>query len=422
MVLLCAAVSFTAATNAQAQTGLALAEPAAVGLSDERLDRISGPISEYVDEDRLPGAVFAVARRGSLARIETIGDYQQDSIFRIYSMTKAINVVSVLMLYEEGKFLLTDPVSIYLPEFADMEVYVGEDDEGRVETRPAKRPITIEDLLTHTAGLSYDDDTVGGVPNIYAQSDLWSADTLAEFSGRVAALPLAFEPGSQWPYSVSNDILGRLVEVVSGQPYDEFLESRILGPLGMTDTAFHVPDDKLDRFTPLYQRDGDGMRLVESPEDSNYRNPDSVPFGGSGLVSTAANYLRFLQMLLNGGELGGVRLLGSKTVDLMMLDHLGEDFERPRLNEAWVSRTENRSGNMHLGFGFGYSGYVITDVAENAVPGSVGTYAWGGAASTYFFVDPEEELIGLFLTQLLPSSSYPIRAQFRGLVYQAIID
>lgn len=404
-------------------SGQALVDPIEVGLSAERLDRIDRLVQSYVDDGRLPGAVFAVARHGRLARIGDVGALRPDTLFRIYSMTKPVTVVAVLMLYEEGKFLLSDPVARYLPEFTDMHVYVGEyDEEGRAGTRPAERPITIEDLLTHTAGLSYDNDTVAGVPKLYAEADLWSVDSLAKFTATVAALPLAFEPGSRWQYSVANDVLGRLVEVVAGQPFDEFLETRILGPLKMNDTAFYVPDAKLDRFAALYRRDGIGMRLDETPTESEYRNPERVPFGGSGLVSTAADYVRFAQMLLNGGELDGVRILGRKTIELMMMDHLGPDFERPRLNESWVGRTENRSGDMRLGLGFGYGGYVITDVAQNAVPGSVGTYAWGGNASTYFFIDPHEELIGLFLTQLTPSDSYPLRAQFRGLVYQAIVD
>ena len=403
--------------------GEALNDPVEVGFTTDRLDRIDGLVQHYVDDGRLPGAVYAVVRHGRLARIAHGGSVQPDTLFRIYSMTKPLTVVGVLMLYEEGKFLLTDPVALYLPEFTDMQVYVGEDnEEGRVETRPAERPITIEDLLTHTAGLSYDDDTVAGVPKLYAQADLWSVDSLSNFTEKVAALPLAFEPGSHWHYSVANDVLGRLIEVVAAQPFDVFLEARILGPLKMKDTAFYVPDTKLDRFASLYRRDGAGMRLVETPEDSDYRNAEPVPFGGSGLVSTAADYLRFAQMLLNGGELDDVRLLGRKTVELMMADHLGPDIKRPRLNESWLGQTENRSGDMNLGLGHGYGGYVITDVAENDVPGSVGTYAWGGGASTYFFIDPQEELIGLFLTQLTPSSSYPLRAQFRGLVYQAIID
>ncbi len=401
----------------------ALIEPIEVGLSADRLDRIDGLIQGYVDDGRLPGAVYAVARHGRLARLNDVGSLRSDSLFRIYSMTKPVTAVAVLMLYEEGKFLLSDPVALYLPEFTDMHVYVGENDvEGRAATRPAERPITIEHLLTHTAGLSYDDDTAAGVPGLYAEADLWSVNSLAEFTATVAALPLAFEPGSRWQYSVANDVLGRLVEVVADQGFDEFLEARIFVPLMMNDTAFYVADAKIDRFAPLYRRDGNGMRLHETATESEYRNPERVPFGGSGLVSTAADYLRFAQMLLNGGELDGVRILGRKTVELMMMDHLGPDLESPRLNESWLGRTENRSGDMRLGFGFGYGGYVISDVAQNAVPGSVGTYAWGGAASTYFFIDPHEEMIGLFLTQLTPSDSYPLRAQFRGLVYQAIVD
>ena len=403
--------------------GQTVVDPHAVGLSADRLDRIEELAQSYVDDERLPGAVFAVARHGRLARVGSVGSLQSDTLFRIFSMTKPVTVVAALILYEEGRFLLTDPVARYLPEFTDMQVYVGDDSqEGRPGTRPAQRQITIEDLLTHTAGLTYDDDTAAGVPKLYAEADLWSAGSLAEFTATVAALPLVFEPGSRWHYSVANDVLGRLVEVVADQPFDEFLEARILGPLTMNDTAFYVPDAKLDRFTTLYRRDGKGMRLAETATESEYRNPEPVPFGGGGLVSTAADYLRFAQMLLNGGELDGIRILGRKTVELMMMDHLGPDFERPQLNDSWVGLTENRSGDMHLGFGYGFGGYVITDVAQNDVPGTVGTYAWGGAASTYFFIDPHEELIGLFLTQLMPSDSYPLRAQFRGLVYQAIVD
>ena len=421
LLLLCCAMWILPAFAQSA--GQALVDPIEVGLSGERLERIDGLVQGYVDDGLLPGAIFAVARKGRMARIGAIGSLRSDTIVRIYSMTKPVTVVAVLMLYEEGKFLLSDPVSRYLPEFTAMQVYVGEtDDKGRPVTRPATRPITIEDLLTHTAGLSYDDDTADGVPKLYAEADLWSVDSLAEFTAKVAVLPLAYEPGTRWHYSVANDVLGRLVEVVAGQPFDEFLEARILGPLKMNDTAFYVPEAKLDRFASLYRREGNGMRVEENPKESEYRNPEPVPFGGSGLVSTAADYMRFAQMLLNGGELDGVRLLGRKTVELMMMDHLGPGFESPRLNDSWVGRTENRSGDMHLGFGYGFGGYVITNVAQNDVPGSVGTYAWGGGASTYFFIDPQEELIALFLTQLQPSDSYPLRAQFRGLVYQAIVD
>ena len=408
-----------------AATTVALAEdsflrpvdPETAGLSQARLERIDTVVRAYVERKLIPGAVYAVARYGQLAHINSIGPMQADTIFRFFSMTKPITTVAVLMLYEEGKFLLTDPVSRYLPEFAEMKVY---DDADSI--RAASRPITIEDLLTHTAGLTYGDDSVDGVPKLYAEADIWSAKSLVDFSEKVASLPLVSDPGSRWHYSVAMDILGRLVEVVAEQPFDEYLAQRIFEPLQMPDTAFFILDSKLNRFTPLYRRDGDGMTLAESVDESAYRNTDGVPYGGDGLVSTMNDYLRFTQMLLNGGQLDGARILGRKTVDLMMLDHLGPDIVRPRLNDSWLGKTENRSGDMHLGLGHGFGGYVITDVAENDVPGSVGTYSWGGAASTYFFIDRQEQLIGIFLTQLTPSDSYPLRAQFRGLVYQSIVD
>ena len=396
--------------------------PASTGLSAARLSHIKTLASSYVDQGRIPGVVYAVARHGQLASLDSVGAMQTDSIFRIYSMTKPITTVAVLMLYEEGRFLLSDPVSRYLPEFEHMQIYTGEDQNGNAETVPAEKQVTIEDLLTHTAGLTYGDKPEGGVWALYADAKLWSSASLDEFSNRVAELPLVFEPGSAWHYSVSFDVLGRLVEVVADQPFDQFLKTRIFDPLQMNDTSFSLPDSKLGRFIPVYYRDGEGMRLSEAVEDSGLRQAGAVPFGGGGLLSTATDYLRFCQMLVNGGVLADARILGRKTVELMLLDHLGHGDSRLKINDPWVGRTENRSGEMQLGLGFGYGGYVITDVAENDVPGSTGTYAWGGAASTYFFIDPKEELIGVFLTQLMPSDSYPLRAQFRGLVYQAIVD
>lgn len=387
------------------------------GISDHRLDRITSFAQKYIDENRLPSVVYAVQRRGQLVRLEAVGDIEADDIFRIYSMTKPITVVAILMLYEQGRFLLSDPVSRYLPEFESMNVYLG---PGK--TRPAETAITIEHLLTHTAGLTYNDRTAGGVPLIYAEAKIWSADSLASFSRDVAKLPLVSEPGERWHYSVANDVLGRLVEVVSGQPFDQFMSEQILQPLQMTDTSFVLPDSKSQRLAPIYQRAGETMELINSGEDGGYGDPDLVPYGGSGLLSTAKDYLRFMQMLLNGGELDRVRILAGKTVDLMMMDHLGDDFGDPPLGDLWISKTENRNNDLNLGFGYGYGGYVIRDVAKNAVPGSVGTYSWGGGASTYFFIDPKEQLIAVFLTQLTPSDSYPLRAQFRGLVYQAIVD
>lgn len=401
----------------------ALPQPGEVqGISVERLGRIDALATSYIDEGRIAGAVYAVARRGETVHMASVGAMQNDDIFRIFSMTKPVTTVAVLMLYEQGKFLLTDPVARYLPEYANPSVYAGKDRKGRMRTEPAAKAITIEDLLTHTAGLTYDDDTAEGVPLLYAHADIWSATSLADFSQKVAALPLVFEPGSRWHYSVANDVLGRLVEVVAGVPFDKFVVNNILTPLQMHDTGFIVPADKAQRFTDLYRRQGETMELSEAAKESRYLDPQKIAYGGGGLVSTAADYLRFTNMLLARGALNGQRILGSKTVDLMLMNHLGSDFPPPKLGDAWISNTENRTGDMQLGLGYGYGGYVITDVASNDVPGSVGTYSWGGAASTYFFIDPEEQLAGIFLTQLTPSDSYPLRAQFRGLVYQAIVD
>lgn len=393
-----------------------------VSMSAERLQHIDTFAQGYVDADRIAGATIAVARSGKVIKTDSVGDVTNDSIYRIYSMTKPITATAVLMLYEEGHFLLTDPVSRYLPEFADMRVLTGVDDHGNPQTTSAATPITIQHLLTHTAGLTYDDETAEGAPQIYHEANIWSATTLADFSRKVASLPLAYEPGANWHYSVAQDVLGRLVEVVAERPFDEFLASRIFEPLGMVDTGFTVPDGKIDRFLPLYRKNGDGMIVAESVETNRFRNPDKVPYGGGGLVSTAADYLRFTQMLANNGELDGQRLMSRKSVDLMMMNHLDGDLESMHFSDDWLSKTENRTGDMHLGIGYGFGGYVITDIATNGVLGSPGTYGWGGSGSTYFFVDREEQLVGLFLTQLTPSTSYPLRAQFRGLVYQAIAD
>jgi CubicO group peptidase (beta-lactamase class C family) len=397
-------------------------EETVAGLSLQRLQRIDALAQAYTDEGRLPGATIAVARHGKLVKLDSIGAVHNDSLYRIYSMTKPITAVAVLMLFEEGRFLLSDPVARYLPEFGDMRVLTGRGQDGEPLTRPAKGPVTIRQLLTHTAGLTYDDDSVGGLPLLYHEADIWSAGSLAAYSRGVAALPLAFDPGSRWHYSVAQDVLGRLVEVVSGQPFDRFLQERLLQPLGMVDTGFYVPNGSIERFLPLYRRDGEGMVLADAPLESDYRNAARVPYGGGGLVSTAADYLRFAQMLVNGGELEGTRLLSRKTVDLMMMNHLDGSIGSLHVDDGWLSETENRTGDMHLGLGHGLGGYVFIDIAANAVPGSAGTYGWGGNGSTYFFVDREEALVGLFLTQLAPSNSYPLRAQFRALVYQSIVD
>jgi CubicO group peptidase (beta-lactamase class C family) len=399
------------------------AQPEAVGMSSERLDRLSNKIRTYVDRGQMPGAITMVARQGKVVQFEQFGmmDVENgkgmwpDALFRIFSMTKPITGVAVMILFEEGRFLLTDPVAKYLPEFEGLGVYLGGSaDDPRTE--PAG-PMTIEHLLTHTSGLAYDDPGPG-VNEMYRNAELWEVASLQEFVDKLTRLPLLYQPGTDWHYSVSMDVLGRLVEVVSGQPYDRFLAERIFEPLGMADTGFFVPAEDADRLAALYKATSEGgFERVGREGIDPATDPDRVAFGGSGLLSTARDYLRFAQMLTNGGELDGTRILGRKTVDLMLGDHLG-----PRHGPSPLAGFEPWLQSSAEGVGFGFTGAVITDPALSCLPGSVGQFFWGGWASTFFFIDREEQLVGMVLAQLIPSDAYPLRADARILTYQALID
>ncbi len=400
--------------------GLPRAAPDEVGLSGERLARIRPVMQAYVDAGTLPGVTTAIARRGKLVHFEQIGmmdvergkSLRPDTIFRMASMTKPMTGVAMMILYEEGRYLLTDPVSQYLPEFADLQTWVGGTAEAP-QTEPA-RPMAVKDLLTHTSGLIYGGNE-SAVGQLYGQAQLFAAPTLADFTQRVASIPLAFQPGSRWEYSISQDVLGRLVEVLSGQPFDEFLTQRVFEPLGMKDTGFYVPEEHADRLAANYRATPErGLEPV--PSRPGIHDPDRVPYGG-GSVSTAADYLRFAQMLANSGELDGVRILGRKTVDLMMMNHLD-----PELGPEPMAAMTSSLQSSPRGVGYGLTGAVITDVALSSLPGSVGTFSWGGARSTYFWVDRSEELVGLLLTQVSPSDRYPLRAEIRILTYQALIE
>jgi CubicO group peptidase (beta-lactamase class C family) len=418
LVLSCALVAPTAFPEE-----LPRALPEEVGMSSTRLDRLSHKMRSYVDRGQLPGAITMVARQGKVVQFEQFGmmdvengkEMQPDTLFRIFSMTKPVTGVAVMILFEEGRFLLTDPVARYLPEFEGLQVYVdGSADDPRTE--PA-RPMTIEHLLTHTSGLAYDDPGPG-VNEMYRNADLWKAADLQEFIDKLTKLPLLNQPGTRWHYSVSMDVLGRLVEAVSGQAFDRFLAERIFEPLGMPDTSFYVPAGKADRLAALYRATSDdGFERIGGEGTDAALNPNRVPFGGSGLLSTALDYLRFAQMLTNGGELDGTRILGRKTVDLMLGNHLGPAYGPEPLAgfEPWLQSSAN-------GVGFGYTGAVITDPALSCLPGSVGQFFWGGWASTFFFIDREEQLVGMILAQLIPSDKYPLRADARILSYQALVD
>ncbi|MHA6617636.1 serine hydrolase domain-containing protein [Pseudonocardia sp. DLS-67] len=403
------------------------AEPEELGFDAQRLQRVVSHFRRYVDEGKLAGWTAAVSRRGrvalhahhGLADVEAQRPVADDTIWRIYSMSKPITSVAVLMLYERGLLELTDPVARYIPAFADMRVYRG-GSAANPGTAPASEPMRVWHLLTHTAGLTYGFHHAHAVDEIYrAKGFEFGAPRgmdLAAACDAWASLPLLFEPGSEWNYSVATDVLGRIVEVVSGQRLDTFLSEEVFAPLGMDDTGFSVAPDELDRLAGLYMRNPEGGLLRNTVMgDAATREPTYLS-GGGGLVSTAADYHRFAQMLARGGELDGARLLGPHTVAYMTRNHLPggldlETFGRPIFAE---------SANRGVGFGLGVS--VVVEAAAGKALTHEGEFAWGGLASTAFYVDPAAEVTAMFFTQLLPSSTYPIRPQLRTLVNQALVD
>ncbi len=381
------------------------------------MDRLGEAMAAHLADGAIPCALTLVARHGRVVHLETSGwrdveareKLTEDTIFRIYSMTKPITSAAMMVLYEEARFRLTDPVASYLPEFRDLEVLVGGSADDP-KTVPA-RPMTIEHLLTHTSGLVYDDPAPPELGKMYARADPFGAKSLPEFVQRLARLPLASQPGTAWHYGASSDVLGRLVEVLSGEPLDRFLAGQVFEPLSMVDTGFHVPAEKALRLAACYQaKPGGGMELQEAVRNSPYLSPHIVPFGGHGLVSTATDYLRFARMLADGGTLAGVRILRRETVELMMANHLGPEFG-PRPLSALQSSLQCDP----TGLGFGYGGAVTTTAAEASFHASAGTFSWGGNASTYFWIDRNAELIGILMTQLVPSDTLPLRAEMREL-------
>lgn len=405
------------------------------GMSRERLDRIGRFIDEtYVAPGKLPGALVQVWRRGELAVNAVLGQADrerqvplaEDSIFRIYSMTKPITSVAIMMLVEECKIALDDPVSKYIPAWENLGVFAGGFMDG-FQTRAPARPMMVVDLLRHTSGLTYGFQQNTNVDAAYRKlkiGELATEGTLDDMVQKLATLPLEFSPGEAWNYSVATDVLGYLVGQVSGMPFDTFLKQRILDPLGMVDTAFHVPEHKADRFCACYAVGALGSKVIsnrgpmlqDDPRTSPYLQSPTFLSGGGGLVSTAADYMRFARMLLGGGELDGVRLLSPKTLALMTANHLPGGVDLPTLSRSMFSEATYEG----VGFGLGFA--TTVKPASTLIPGSAGDMFWGGAASTFFWVDPQEDLIGLFLTQLLPSSAYPVRRQLRTLVYSAITE
>ncbi|MFI7639779.1 serine hydrolase domain-containing protein [Nonomuraea sp. NPDC049400] len=396
-------------------------DPAKVGFDPARLARIDGYFAAGVDDGRWPGWLILISRKGEIAHLSTGGrrdisaglPVEPDTLFRIYSMSKPVTSVAVMTLYEEGRLLLTDPVAAYLPEFADMRVYQS-GPAAAPSTRPAAEPIRIWHLLTHTAGLTYEFYRQSVVDEMYRAAGFDGPyPTGLDLAGcveRWARLPLLFEPGSEWNYSVATDVLGRLIEVISGLPLDRFLAERIFEPLGMRETGFEPVDP--ERMATLYGQTPDG-RLVPMPPPP--QRP-ALLSGGHGLISTAGDYHRFTQMLLRGGEFEGARVLGPRAVSYMTRNHLpgGADLEE------FGRRVFSEISNSGMGFGLGFA--VVQDAVKQKGLGSEGEYSWGGAAGTAFWVDPAEELTVIFLSQFIPSSVQPIFGQLRQLVYQALID
>jgi len=403
-------------------------DPGEVGLDEQRLARIDTHFRRYVDDGRLPGWQVMVSRRGKVAHLSSYGladveagrAVEPDTIFRIYSMSKPITSVAAMMLWEQGAFELNDPISKWLPEFADMRVYVG-GPAAKASTRPANEPIRVWHLLTHTAGLTYGFHRVHVTDEIYRNAGFEFGNprgfNLAQCVEAWAGLPLAFDPGTEWLYSVATDVLGRLVEVVSGQPLDQFFDEHIFTPLAMTDTAFTVAPDQQDRLAALYAVAAGNPTPVRYDQmgDVIKREPQWFS-GGGGLASTTRDYTRFTWMLLRGGELDGNRLLSPRTIRYMTRNHLPGNQDLQTFGRPVFAETRYDG----LGFGLGFA--VMVDATKGKVIASEGEFNWGGLASTTFWVDPVEDLSVVFMTQLMPSSTYNIRPQLRQLVYQSIVD
>jgi CubicO group peptidase (beta-lactamase class C family) len=405
------------------------ASPESVGMSKAGLERIDTHLkNRYVDAGRFPGTQLLIYRRGKIvhsavqgyADLERKAPVKDDTIFRIYSMTKPITSTAFMMLFEEGRVALDEPVHKYIPEWKNLGVFVAGNAPAFM-TRLPSRPMLIVDLLRHTSGLTYGFQQRSNVDAAYREAkigEVEKAGTLDTMIEGLARIPLEFSPGEAWNYSVSTDVIGYLIGKISGKPFEQFLKERIFDPLGMSDTDFHVPAAKAHRLAACYSADvkAGNFTLQDDPTTSPFLSPPQFVSGGGGLCSTAADYLTFCRALINGGELGGVRLLGPKTLQLMTSNHLPGGLYLPALSRSMFS--ESTYDGIGFGLGFG----VNMDPAKTLIPGSVGEYYWGGAAGTAFWIDPAEELITIFMTQVLPSSAYPIRRELRTMVYAAVTE
>jgi CubicO group peptidase (beta-lactamase class C family) len=404
---------------------LVTSEAKDAGLSAARLETLDQFIqTRYIDTGKIPGALIVIARRGEVAHSRALGladierkiPMREDTIFRAYSMTKPITSVAFMTLVEQGLVALDTPVHQVIPEWENLGVYQA----GFMETFRTKRPerpMLMIDLLRHTSGLTYGFQQSSNVDAAYRKLKIGEREngaTLDDMVRELAKVPLEFSPGTVWNYSVSTDVLGYLIGKISGEPFDEFLRSHIFKPLGMTDTDFHIRASNQSRFSACYAVTPQArMMLFDDPARSIYLQPPSLFSGGGGLVTTATDYLRFCRMLLGGGILDGVQILSPKTIALMTLNHLPDGKDLPALSRSLFSEVTFNG----VGFGLGFA--ITLDTARTMLPGSIGDFSWGGAASTYFWIDPREDMIVIFMTQLLPSTTYPIRRELRTLVYSA---
>jgi len=404
-------------------------DPSEVGLDPQRLGRIEEHFAKYVDDGRLPGWHIAVSRQGKLAYSTSYGHADvengkpiaDDTIYRIYSMTKPICAVAALILWEEGKFEMRDQVKWFIPSFGDQKVFrSGTVTAPRFD--PVTEPMEMWHLFSHTAGMTYGFVYSNPVDQMYRNAGFeWGIPkdaSLADVCDLLAQLPLMFQPGTEWAYSMSIDVLGRVVEILSGMTLGDFMKKKIFEPLGMTDTAFHCSADKADRLAALYvPNPGDNRRRIRSDAmGAGALVQQKADLGGGGLVSTMSDYMKFAEMLRGGGQLNGVRILSPRTVAFMASNHLPNNADLTAFGRPLFSETAFDG----VGFGLGVS--VTLDPAVAKVPGSPGDYGWGGAASTNFTVDPKEDLVYTIMTQLLPSSTWPLRSQLKQLVHQALVD
>ena len=424
-ITLAATLAASTLVSAQQSTGIDMTpvKPESVGFSSERLENLHRLMQDSVDKKQINGMVTILARHGKVVDYRVYGKRDieagtpmtTDTLFRIFSMTKPVTAVAMLMLYEEGKFLPTDPIAKYIPEFANLKVYKGTDASGRVLLVDPDHQPTIAELMSHTAGFTY--GLFGNTPvdQMYREQKVMQSKDLQEFINRLARIPLLYQPGHGWTYSVSMDIEGYLVEKLSGKTLPEFYQERIFKPLGMKDAAFFVPAEKRARFAPTYWGDEAGNLKVNNSFGGDFAQMPSMPSGGGGMVATAEDYLRFAQMLANGGSFNGHRLLAPSTVKLMGTNHVPQDL---------IDARQYGIGQQFLrpGFGYGYNCAVVYDPGAANLTDGKGTFFWDGAAGTWYWVDPTNDIVFVGMIQRMGANAPPLQYESHALVYQALVD